>query len=423
MLAFAIAMLSSGSAAAASPSSKSRSVARHQCVNYPNQGATIGSRGGTNGVGGVDVSGCTSWIYEALPVLVPPSFFGGNSFRPGISAYEYGSVETTQIDDGRQVDVVQNPTPTWKTAYRGFDNCATASSGSGAQVETCTVSAVRRYSGGWLWDISIAAVLVALLLFLLHHARPAGPIRRRRRFRRLHNPLATAVEHEKSAALRPGELRRLRRRLRRLERVLSPGLSETQHQWFASHLASGRHGLALESLARWIAEAREPLPKHLRDEFEWLAESLRIEHLVIPVLEVHVQRGAAEVQSVPAKAQDGAGGLDVSLSEFRRLVADAIDGLPAEFQRAMDNVAITVEDVADAKIADGRELFGVYIGTPLTKRRLWNVHPDKIIIYRATICAYCDSIEQVRAEVYRTVIHEIAHHFGIGDPALEALGW
>jgi predicted Zn-dependent protease with MMP-like domain len=75
--------------------------------------------------------------------------------------------------------------------------------------------------------------------------------------------------------------------------------------------------------------------------------------------------------------------------------------------------------------ATGRELFGLYIGVPLTRRwhPSWSIPPDRIIIYRRTICAYCASEEEVRAQVYRTVIHEIAHHFGISDPRLEELGW
>jgi predicted Zn-dependent protease with MMP-like domain len=102
------------------------------------------------------------------------------------------------------------------------------------------------------------------------------------------------------------------------------------------------------------------------------------------------------------------------------MVADAIDVLPESFGRTMTNVAVIVEEEAE-----GRSLFGLYEGHPLTRYhiRQWSVHPDKITIYRRTICEYSRSEEEVRARVYQTVIHEIAHHFGIDDPRLRELGW
>jgi predicted Zn-dependent protease with MMP-like domain len=99
---------------------------------------------------------------------------------------------------------------------------------------------------------------------------------------------------------------------------------------------------------------------------------------------------------------------------------EALDALPREFGLAMHNVAIVVEEEAD-----GRRLFGRYEGVPLTMRRYrqWSVHPDRITIYRGAICAFSHSEEEVRARVYTTLIHEVAHHFGISDPRLEELGW
>jgi predicted Zn-dependent protease with MMP-like domain len=401
----------------ASPLIGGSSGSSRHCVDYPNQGSSIsGHYGGSNGIGGLDVTGCVSWIYEELPVLVPASFFAGTSFRPGVTAYEYGAVETTEIHDGHQVDVVSNPTPDWLTAYRGFDRCASQSTSSNQQIEICTVAAVHRYAGSWLWFIPIAAVLVAVILFVLHFARPAGPIRRRRRFRRHHGALATSAAIQTSVKLTPAELRRIQRRLRRLEGAITPELSQAQHQWFTSHLAAGRHGAALASLAAWFAEGREPLPSHLRDELSWLASSLGIEHVVTSALEA--RRAPGVRRSSQATDHDRANGLDVSVAEFQALVADAVDALPVEFRQVMDNVAISVEDAAESG-----EPFGRYVGIPLTNRRLWSVQPDKIIVYRTTICAACDALEQVRALVYATVIHEVARHFGISEPALEALGW
>jgi predicted Zn-dependent protease with MMP-like domain len=165
-----------------------------------------------------------------------------------------------------------------------------------------------------------------------------------------------------------------------------------------------------------------PLPVHVRQEFDWLASSLEIEHLVLPVLDRRV--GEHEfLEDGPTNAESQDSGFDVPMAQFRKLVVKVLDTLPEEFRRAMDNVAIAVEEIAESEIAEGRELFGVYIGVPLTKRTLWHARPDRIIIYRRTICAYCDSAEELKAQVYRTVIHEIAHHFGIDDPRLRALGW
>ncbi len=86
----------------------------------------------------------------------------------------------------------------------------------------------------------------------------------------------------------------------------------------------------------------------------------------------------------------------------------------------MTNVAIVVEE--EGKSADQ---FGCYQGHPLAspRYRTWLLHPDKITIYRKTICAHCHSRDEVTAMVYRVVIHEIAHHFGIDDPRLRELGW
>jgi predicted Zn-dependent protease with MMP-like domain len=134
------------------------------------------------------------------------------------------------------------------------------------------------------------------------------------------------------------------------------------------------------------------------------------------VLDAGVQAHESEASPV----EEVVDGLDVPTAEFKQMVADAVDSLPEEFGRAMTNVAVVVEEEAE-----GGKLFGLYEGHPLTRYRIrqWSVHPDKITIYRRTICEHCRSAEEVRAQVYRTVIHEIAHHFGIDDPRLRQLGW
>ncbi|HTT86170.1 MAG TPA: metallopeptidase family protein [Acidimicrobiales bacterium] len=112
---------------------------------------------------------------------------------------------------------------------------------------------------------------------------------------------------------------------------------------------------------------------------------------------------------------------DVARPRFEELVADALDELPPDLGRHMENVAVVVEERAE-----GRALFGLYEGIPLTKRGPssygW-VMPDRITLYRQEICGVCASEAEVVAQVRRTVIHEVAHHFGISDPRLEELGW
>lgn len=106
---------------------------------------------------------------------------------------------------------------------------------------------------------------------------------------------------------------------------------------------------------------------------------------------------------------------------FEELVRDALDQVPEELLELMDNVVILVEDDAP----DGEELLGLYEGHALTERG-WHyggVLPDRIMIYRKPILRICDSDEDVVEEVAITVVHEIAHHFGIDDGRLHELGW
>jgi predicted Zn-dependent protease with MMP-like domain len=107
---------------------------------------------------------------------------------------------------------------------------------------------------------------------------------------------------------------------------------------------------------------------------------------------------------------------------FEELVGDALDAVPAELLDLLENVVILVEDDPPA---EDPHLLGVYEGHALTERG-WDysgVLPDRIIIYRRPILAICDSDEDVVDEVSVTVVHEIAHHFGIDDRRLHELGW
>ena len=107
---------------------------------------------------------------------------------------------------------------------------------------------------------------------------------------------------------------------------------------------------------------------------------------------------------------------------FEALVADALDGIPPELTRVMDNVAVFVEDEAPA---DDPDLLGLYEGTPLTERGDWytGVLPDKISVFRGPLLRMCTTRDEVVEEVLVTVVHEVAHHFGIDDERLHELGW
>ncbi len=107
---------------------------------------------------------------------------------------------------------------------------------------------------------------------------------------------------------------------------------------------------------------------------------------------------------------------------FEELVSQALDRIPPELTRVMDNVAVFVEDEPPA---DDPELLGLYEGTPLTDRGEWyaGVLPDRITIYRGPTLRRCETTDEVVHEVAVTVIHEIAHHFGIDDDRLHELGW
>ena len=111
----------------------------------------------------------------------------------------------------------------------------------------------------------------------------------------------------------------------------------------------------------------------------------------------------------------------MSLPEFEELVGDALDELPPEFARAMDNVVILVEEYNE----EAPDILGLYHGVALTERTsdYGGVLPDRISIYRRPILAACDTADEVVDEVAITVVHEIAHHFGIDDKRLHELGW
>ena len=115
--------------------------------------------------------------------------------------------------------------------------------------------------------------------------------------------------------------------------------------------------------------------------------------------------------------------VEMSREEFEEAVSDALDTVPAELAKLMSNVVVLVEDDAPS---DAPDLLGLYEGTPLTERfDSWAAGslPDRITIFRRPTLEFCTSPAEVVDEVRVTVIHEIAHHFGIDDDRLHDLGW
>lgn len=113
----------------------------------------------------------------------------------------------------------------------------------------------------------------------------------------------------------------------------------------------------------------------------------------------------------------------MSAVEFEEAVGDALDEVPAELMRLLDNVVFFVEDEPPE---DDPDLLGIYDGTPLTERGAgWaaGALPDRITIFRGPLTRMCQDRDELLDEIAVTVVHEIAHHFGIDDARLHQLGW
>ena len=116
--------------------------------------------------------------------------------------------------------------------------------------------------------------------------------------------------------------------------------------------------------------------------------------------------------------------------QFEQLVADALTIVPEELRSYMDNVQIVIEEEPSAELLDDlaipedETLFGLYSGTPLTERGSdYTALPDRITVFQRPLLEEFDDPLDIRREVARTVIHEIAHHFGINEERLVELGW
>ncbi len=110
----------------------------------------------------------------------------------------------------------------------------------------------------------------------------------------------------------------------------------------------------------------------------------------------------------------------VSPAEFEGYVQDAVDGLPTRLTKHFRNVGVVVED----EHADEPDLLGLYEGVPLTERSEYSsVLPDRIALYRVPLCLMAEDVDDLVHEIQVTVVHEFAHHMGIDDDRLHALGW
>jgi predicted Zn-dependent protease with MMP-like domain len=119
-----------------------------------------------------------------------------------------------------------------------------------------------------------------------------------------------------------------------------------------------------------------------------------------------------------------------SRETFEELVAESLELIPPDLRALVDNLQIIIEDhpsretLADLGMTRNDVLYGLYQGTPLTSRTVdYTELPDRIIIYQGPLTEDFTDPEELRYEVARTVIHELAHHFGIDEDRLEELGW
>lgn len=114
--------------------------------------------------------------------------------------------------------------------------------------------------------------------------------------------------------------------------------------------------------------------------------------------------------------------IDLNAEAFEALVVSELDALPDEMVEGLDNVIFVVEDRPE----DGSlDLLGLYDGTSLTERDRYGIGelPDRIIVYREPHLAACENEDELRDEVHTTLVHEIAHFYGIDDERLHELGW
>jgi predicted Zn-dependent protease with MMP-like domain len=113
---------------------------------------------------------------------------------------------------------------------------------------------------------------------------------------------------------------------------------------------------------------------------------------------------------------------ELTAEEFEQLVIDELDLLPDDMVDGLDNVIFVTEDRPE----DGSlDLLGLYDGVALTERGQYGFGelPDRIVLYREPLLAMCESIDELKDQIHVTLVHEIAHFYGIDDRQLHELGW
>jgi predicted Zn-dependent protease with MMP-like domain len=114
--------------------------------------------------------------------------------------------------------------------------------------------------------------------------------------------------------------------------------------------------------------------------------------------------------------------IDLSAEQFEQLVIDELDALPDDMIDGLDNVIFVTEDRPE----DGSlDLLGLYDGVALTERGQYGFGelPDRIILFREPLLAVCETIDELKDEIHVTLVHEIAHFYGLNDEQLHKLGW
>ncbi len=115
-------------------------------------------------------------------------------------------------------------------------------------------------------------------------------------------------------------------------------------------------------------------------------------------------------------------GINLDADAFEALVIDELDRLPDEMVDGLDNVIFVTEDRPE----DGSlDLLGIYEGVALTERGQYGFGelPDRIILFREPLLAVSADLDELRDEIHVTLVHEIAHFYGIDDDELHRLGW
>lgn len=113
--------------------------------------------------------------------------------------------------------------------------------------------------------------------------------------------------------------------------------------------------------------------------------------------------------------------MDLDEAAFEALVVAELDHLPDEMVDGLDNVIFVVED----RNASDPTMLGLYEGFAITDRGQYGFGelPDRIILYRLALLDLCEDLDQLRDEIHITLVHEIAHYYGIEEDRLHELGW